>query len=190
MQNLQKRVAARWLRAGTVYYHLTGKARFKLNPKYAPTDNAISIVDRSGRPGIYLTTNVERWVNGHGYLQPFVVEFDVDRSVLDAPDATGRWGGELFVPATAYDGLRIKRVIPVDAWVREEYGAHGWVEEWAGVEFDTGKAIVPRSFGSDAPMYPFKGWRYSGPDVRQMPGSDTSRLKRLTTKARRGRAVG
>lgn len=177
-------------RAGTRYYHLTGKAKFKLNPKYAPTDNTISIVDRSGRPGIYLTTNVERWINAHGYLQPFVVEFDVDPSVLDEPDTTGRWGGELFVPAHAYDKLKIKRVVPVDVIARETYGSYGWVEDNVGRTFDTDEAIPPYSGGGSAEMYPFRGWTYRGPDARQMPGSDVSRLKRMTTKARRIKSIG
>lgn len=49
----------------------------------------MSIVDRSGRPGIYIATDVEGWLNGHGYWRPFVVEFEVDD------------GGEMFIPAVS-----------------------------------------------------------------------------------------
>jgi len=176
------------LSAGQHYYHLTAKARFKLNPKFAPADHSISIVDRSGRPGIYITQDVERWVNGYGYLRPFLVELIVDPTVKDDPGIHGRWGGELFVPASSFDKLKIKRVIPIDAYVRETYGAHGWVESAIGREFDTEEPIPEqRMFGPRVDPYPFRGWRYSGPDVRNMPSSDTKRLRQWTTKARRTR---
>jgi hypothetical protein len=89
---------------------LTDRAKFKLNPKFAPADNAVAIEDRSGVPGIYLGTDVEKWVNGFGYWRPFVVEFKVDPSVLKDPGVHGRYGGEMFVPATSFDKLSIVRV--------------------------------------------------------------------------------
>jgi hypothetical protein len=174
------RVAARYLSAGQTLYHLTAKGRFKLDPRFAPADTAFALEDRSGRPGIYLASSVEHWVNGYGYLRPFVVEFDVNPSVKDDPGVHGRWGGELFVPASSYPKLKIKRVIPVDAYARETYGGHGWVEEANGEKFDTGEPIDPKG-----PAYPFHGWKYPGPDVRRMPSSAVNRLKRMTSKARR-----
>ena len=177
-----KTAATRWLRAtqkkaGSVMYHLTDNAKFKLNPKYAPEDNSISIDDRSGRPGIYLGADVEKWVNGFGYWRPFVVEFEVDPSVKDDPGVGGRWGGELFVPASSFDKLTIKRVIPLDAHAREEFGEYGWIEEALGLEFDTGNPI-PQSSGMGRPSRPPPGYRYPGPDVRKMPSADANRLKK------------
>lgn len=162
----------------SVWYHLTDRARFKLDPKYAPRDNAIAIEDRSGRRGIYIAQNVERWVNGHGYWRPFVVELDVNPSVMNDPGIHGRYSGELFVPASSFDKLTIWRVIPIDAYAREEYGDPGWIEEGTGVEFDTEKPI-PRG------RSPYRGYRYPGPDVRKMSLAEVNRLKKQLRKVKR-----
>ena len=177
--------SARTKRAGQTWYHLTDKANFKLNPKYAPEDNSLSIGDRSGRPGIYLGSDVERWVNGYGYWRPFVVEFDVDPTVKEDPGVHGRWGGEMFVPATSFDKISIKRVIPLDAWARENYGDFGWVEAFHLRRFDTGEPIETAGWGRM--LNPPKGYRYPGPDVRQMPAGDVKRLKKDLRDFRKGR---
>lgn len=108
-------------------YHITNKANFKLNPNFAPEDNSISIHDRSGQKGIYLTSNVEKWVNGHDYMRPFVAEIFADPSAL-GHDTVGRWGGEVFIPADQFGKLRVNRVVPLDVISREEFGQHGWIE--------------------------------------------------------------
>lgn len=169
------RVAARFLVANSTWYHLTERAKFKLDPKFTPADNAVAIEDRSGLPGIYLGQSVEKWVNGFGYWRPFVVEFKVDPSVLKDPGVHGRYGGEMFVPATSFAKLLIQRIIPLDAYAREEYGEPGWIEDALGMEFDTGEPIPKRG----TPEYnKYRGYRYPGPDVRVMPSSDTNRLKK------------
>jgi hypothetical protein len=161
-----------------LWYHLTDRARFKLDPRFAPEDNAIAIVDRSGRPGIYIGQDVERWVNGYNYWRPFVVEFDVDPSVVEDPGVHGRYGGEMFVPATSFDKLTIQRVIPLDAHAREVFGDAGWIEGELGIEFDTGDPIRPghRSY---------RGYRYPGPDVRDMPSTDANLLKKQLRQVKR-----
>jgi hypothetical protein len=172
-------VAARYLVANSTWYHLTERAKFKLDPKFAPADNAIAIEDRSGQPGIYLGQSVETWVNGQGYWRPFVVEFKVDPSVVKDPGVHGRYGGEMFVPATSFDKLTLQRVIPLDAYAREHYGEPGWIESNLGVEFDTGNPIPsPGSPGWAEAYKKYRGYHYPGPDVRVMPSSDTSRLKK------------
>lgn len=164
---------------GQAWYHLTSRAKFKLDPKFAPADNAIAIVDRSGRPGIYLSSDVERWVNGYGYWRPFVVEFKADPSVMQDPGVHGRYGGELFVPATSFGKLTIQRVIPLDAYAREKYGEPGWIEQSLEVEFDTGKPIPrPGTPGWAEVWKKYRGYRYPGPDVRKMPTADVNRLKK------------
>lgn len=167
-----------------VWYHLTNRARFKLDPKFEPEDASLSIEDRSGRPGIYLGSSVEKWVNGFGYWRPFVVEFKVDPSVKDDPGVHGRWGGEMFVPASSFDKLTIQRVIPLDAHAREKFGEYGWIERWHEREFDTGKPIKRR--GWDEPLiHPFPdSYRYAGPDVRNMSLADTGRLRRQLRQAK------
>lgn len=152
-------------------YHITNKANFKLNPNYAPTDNAFSMTDRSGNKGIYLTRNVERWVNGHGYIRPFVAEIYADPSALEH-DRIGRWGGEIFIPADQFDKLRVNRVVPLDVIAREEYGGHGWIETSHGSEFDTGKPITRADYGT----YPFRDWKYNK-DTRNMPPDEVKRIK-------------
>jgi hypothetical protein len=151
-------------------YHLTNNARFKLNPNYAPTDNSISVFDRSGHNGIYLARDVEPWVNGHGYWRPFVAEIYADPAALEH-DRVGRWSGEVFIPADQFDKLKVNRVLPLDAYAREMYGSHGWIERNHGHEFDTGNPIKADPWGS-----PFKGYSYDT-DTRQMPQDEVKRLK-------------
>ena len=165
--------------AGQTWYHLTNRSRFKLDPTFEPQDNAFAIEDRSGRPGIYLGTNVGHWLQAQGYWRPFLVELDVDPKVMDDPGIHGRWGGELFVPATSFDKIKIKRVIPIDAYAREEYGGWGWVERAVGRTFDTGEPIEEPPFNSPlSAHYPNKGYRYPGPDVRKMPAGKVNQLKK------------
>lgn len=156
-----------------LWYHLTNKSKFRLDPKYTPQDNAVAIVDRSGRPGLYITQNVERWLNGYHYWRPFVVELNVAPALL-RPETLGRWGGERFIFSDEFSGLTIRRVIPLDAFCREEYGAYGWIEDTVGVEFDT-RQPIRRLSGN---RYPFRGYRYTGHDVRVMPRETVSLLKR------------
>lgn len=164
--------------SGQLWYHLTDRAKFKLDPKYTPADNALAIEDRSGQAGIYLGADVERWVHGYGYWRPFVVEVRVDPSVKDDPGVGGRWGGELFVPATSFDKVEVVRVIPIDAWAREQYNDYGWVESALGRTFDTGEPIVEPGWNQPRKR-PFPGgYRYPGPDVREMPASESSRLRK------------
>lgn len=150
-------------------YHITNKANFKLNRNYAPQDNSFAVFDRSGHKGIYLTPDVERWVNGHGYIRPFVAEIYADPSALDH-DRIGRWGGEIFVPADQFDKLRVNRVVPLDVIAREEYGEHGWIERNHGHEFDTDNEI-PREY-----VRPFKNWNYDK-DVRNMSPDEVKRIR-------------
>jgi hypothetical protein len=163
--------------AGQLWYHLTDRSKFKLDSKYEPSDNALSIEDRSGRPGIYLAREVERWVNGHGYWRPFVVEFEVDpRIELDA-GVHGRWGGEMFIPAASFSKLAIVRVIPIDAYARERFGEHGWIESRLGFTFDTREPIRHPGF-NEPRINPYRGgYRYPGPDVRAMTPSSVRALK-------------
>ena len=155
-------------------YHLTDNARFKLNPNFEPQDNAISITDRSGNKGIYLTTKsgVENWVNGKHYWRPFVAEIAVEPSAMEH-DRISRWGAETFIPADQFDKLKVVRVVPIDAICREEYGTHGWIEACHGDEFDTHKPITAkdweRPYGS--------GYTYSG-DTRHMSADNIKYLKK------------
>ncbi|MCW2929909.1 MAG: hypothetical protein JWM19_871 [Actinomycetia bacterium] len=152
------------------WYHLTDNPRFALNPEHEPEDNSISIHQRSGK-GIYLTRSPESWINGHDYVRPYVAEFHVHPAVHEH-DANGRWGGELYVPAEHYDKLHLHRVIPVDAHAREEYREPGWIESHHRTAFDTGNPVPDLG----KPGWRLQeGYRYPGPDVRDMPAADVDR---------------
>jgi len=152
-------------------YHLTDNPKFKLNSNFAPQDNSIAINDRSGQKGIYLAKDPETWVNGHGYARPFLAEFHVPKSTLNHKDVGGRWGGEKFIPSHLHDQIKLHRVIPLDAHAREQYGSHGWVEGAAGKEFDTGNPVDRNNRAA------FKGYTYSGKDVRDMSPDEAGSLK-------------
>jgi len=161
-----------------LWFHLTDNSKFQLDESYSPEDNSFAIDDRSGRPGIYISQDVEGWFQGKGYQRPFLVEFTVDPSVKDDPGIHGRWGGEIFVPAASFKKLTLNRVIPIDAYIREKYGDYGWIESDRGEEFDTGKPIETGSWGRPLGTEHLSGYQYPGPDVRDMPSADTRRLNR------------
>lgn len=152
--------------AGMVtYWHLTDKANFKLDPKKVPNDNAIAIYERTA-PGLYLAKNLEPWINGHGYIRPYAAEVEVPESAL----VDERWGGEKFLPAANFDKARIVRVIPIDAYAREVYEEHGWIEDRMGTTFDTDEPIPTGWRPTRLP-----GYRYTGPDVREMSKDEIAR---------------
>lgn len=168
-------------------YHLTDAAQFKLNPKKVPADNALAINERTA-PGLYVAKDrrgVETWVNGYGYLRPFVVELDVPEDVL----TDERWGNEGFIPAEHFDKVEVKRVIPTDAFARETYNDYGWVETELGSRFDDGMPVPERRLFQAYEGLP-AGWRYEGPDVRDMAPAEVKRLKDGARIARRSLSSG
>jgi hypothetical protein len=182
--SMSSRIVARFLRnrrANQKWYHLTDRAKFKLDPKFTPSDNAFALEDRSGRAGIYLAPRIENWLQGQGYWRPFVAEFRVDSGVKDDPGVNGRWGGEMFVPASSFHRLELERVIPIDAYAREKYGGAGWIETAVGREFDTGNPLPPMPQVVSA----YRGYHYPGPDVRNMPAGKVTQLKKDLREAKR-----
>lgn len=153
-------------------YHLTDKPNFELIADFAPEDNAVSLHSREGMKGIYVTDSVSRWIHGHHYHRPFIVEFEVDAAVANNPDRKERWGGEIFIPNDEYDAMKIVRIIGTDALTREQYGAHGAFEGAARQEFDTGKPITLEEHWANP--NPFKN--YIAKDVRTMSADEISLL--------------
>lgn len=131
-------------------WHLTDNPRFRLNQNYAPANNTTMGGDYE--PGIFMG-HPEKWWNGYDYVRPYAVEIEYDPSVVRG----GGYGGEIFLPASEFDKARVVRVIPVDDWVKEEYGLRGWLEDF----YDEGEPSVGAN-------YPYRGYRYEGPDVREM----------------------
>lgn len=146
-----------------VLYHITDNPHFALDPDKVPEDNTLAIYSRE-RKGLFTTRPndswaVESWLHGHGYARPYVAEIHAPKDAHEP----GRWNGEHFIPAENYGRVKVNRVIPLDAHARETYGSHGWIEQHHGTEYDTGKPIKAQPYEE-----PFKGWRYPGPDARDM----------------------
>lgn len=153
-------------------WHLTDDPDFGLDPDFVPEHNALSIRQREDR-GLFMTDNPEKWINGHGYVRPFVAELEVPEDAMHAE----RWGGEMFMPSENFDRATLSRVIPTDAYARETFGSHGWVEDRVGRTFDTDEEIPPYRIGmSWDEVYPFKGYRYDGPDAREMDNGTRQRI--------------
>lgn len=162
-------------------YHLTDDPKFAPRADFVPEDNTVSIRERTN-PGLYVakgTWDVERWVNGSGYLRPYVAEITVPEDAM----VDERWGGEGFIPGDKLDQVTVKRLIPVDAFAREVYGDYGWVEDTLGTKFDTGEPVPTDNSVRYAEGGRPTNYVYDGPDVRDMPETETKRLARDAEKA-------
>lgn len=148
------------------YYHLTDDPNFELRD-IKPTENYLAI-SYNDEAGIYLTDDPERWVNGYGYLRPFIVELELEGETEDL----GRWGGEHFVRSADFDQLKIKRVIPLDEYAREHYNDYGWIEG----SLDEGAVGV-----GNIPTFP--DYQYTGPDVRNLSPEEVERHKQRAREA-------
>jgi hypothetical protein len=137
-------------------YHLADKADFQLNPNFKPQNNSTMGGDWP-EPGLFVTKDahgIEGWVNGYGYWRPWVVELEGNVEVKSFG------GGDNFVPATEFGKLRVSRVVPLDAFCRELYGALGWTESHYGTYFDTFEKIPEDVLQND--WRAMQGYRYSG----------------------------
>ncbi len=114
-------------------YHITDRHNFTLDPNHEPHDNTLSIEDRSGRKGVYLTDNPDRW-RANGYHRPYVAEIEVPEGLAGEE----RWHGEQFLPAEHFDKAQVRRVIPFDQHQREKYGEPGTIENYLGTPASTG----------------------------------------------------
>jgi hypothetical protein len=150
-------------------YHLTDKRNFKPNAKKVPQDNTFALQERN-RPGLYVgdAHGVEHWWNGSGYHRPYVAEIKVPKGVAQQE----RWGGEKFIPGEHLSQAQVSRVIPSDAFAREQYQQPGWVESHHGTSFDTGEPVNDRTR--------FPGYHYDGPDAREFtPEQHREQVKRV-----------
>lgn len=146
-------------------WHLTDKADFKLNPKYHPANNTTLGGDWP-EAGIFVAPELEPWFNGYDYVRPFAVEIEhpVEKDL-------GGYSNEGFVPASDFAESKIVRVIPIDEYAREVFEDHGWIESHVdAISYDHAN---PR---------PFKGYRYEGPDVREMTKEQVAEHKRRVRK--------
>lgn len=159
------------------FWHLTDNPDFSLDPTKVPEDNALAIRQRSA-PGLYVG-DPEHWINGSGYVRPYVAEIQAPAEA--AHDE--RWGGEKFIPAENFGQAKVARVIPTDAYAREHYGSTGWIEDRLGTTFDTDEPIDSSSPQSWDDIYPYRGYHYGGPDVREMSAEERQRHAERTRTA-------
>ena len=157
---------------------ITSKPKFKLDPNRAATHNYTSVTDVPDMKGVYVTNNPEHWWNGRSrYRRPFIAEITVNGKVPweNVPQGSQ----QAFINGVDFDKLNVDRVLPVDEWVRETYGEHGWVESYNGTTVD-GKVIA----GNEMRPFP-KGYKYTGADVRDMTADQVKELNRRFAKYHR-----
>ncbi len=151
------------------YYHITEDPHFKPRADHVPTDNALSMNSRT-KPGLFVTKDPNAWAQSHGYQRPYLAEVHVPKGT----GAEERWGNEHFVKGEDLHKVKVHRVIPLDEHIRENYHSPGRIESWHGTSHDD-KTIERGSWGHTDFADKHKigpGYKYSGPDVRDMPHSE------------------
>ena len=152
------------------YLHITDNPHFSPDPSYAPANN--TTLGGSMERGLCVSKKedgVGGWARGYGYMRPYVAEIHVPKGT-DTGEAG--YGGERFIKAKDFDKAKVHRVIPIDEHVREHYRRPGWIESHLEEPHDDRKIVTKglgyRDFEEKLPQ----GYRYSGPDVRDMPSSE------------------
>ena len=168
-------------------YHLTDDPNFSLNKAKRPQNNTTLGGDWPSA-GIFVGPSAEAWFNGYDYVRPFVVELShppIKDMGSKAMDVAG-YGGEQFIPAEAFDSVRVERVIPYDEYAREQFGEYGPIESYNETDAQ-GRALpqITGSFGS-RDTAPLKNYKYSGKDVRNMSPAQQRALAERTEKYARG----
>ena len=168
-------------------YHLTDDPNFSLNKAKRPQNNTTLGGDWPNA-GIFVGPSAEAWFNGYDYVRPFVVELshppikDMGSKAMD----TAGYGGEQFIPAEAFDSVKVERVIPYDEYAREQFGEYGPIESYNEIDAQ-GKTLpqITGSFGG-RDTAPLKNYRYTGKDVRNMSPAQQRALAKRTEKYARG----
>lgn len=145
--------------AADPWWHITDNPNFDFDPEHTLNWNSTLGNMSDEPPGLFVTRQPEYWFNGHDYVRPYVAEIHAPEESLDP----GYYeNNDRVLPAHAYPQAQIKRVIPIDEYVREQYGAPGWIEEYHD--------DVPYH---EQPKYP--DYHYEGPDVRAMTSEEQQR---------------
>jgi hypothetical protein len=135
-------------------WHLTDNPQFALDPSYHPANNT-TLGGEWPNPGLFVAPRggLNSWFYGYDYARPFAAEIE-----HPPVEGLGGYGGEHFLPADQFAQSRVLRVIPTDHAMWEDTGYP--------VYDDTG------SYSGN--------YRYTGPDVREMPPEQTEQMaKRL-----------
>lgn len=148
-----------------IVYHLTDRADFKLDPKYAPELNSLAGGLAKDPPkGLFVTERPESWFNGYDYVRPFVAEIEMPGDATNK----GAFENEDFLPADRFTDAKVLRLIPTDEYVREKFRDYGWFEGWRDNRQPWDRLDLDPNY------------RYEGPDVREMAPEQVAALKKLT----------
>jgi hypothetical protein len=126
-------------------WHITDNPKFSFDPKRHGVINT-TLGGQMTEPGLFVTQDPESWVNGHDYVRAFIAE--IEHPVIEHSFQAN----EHYLPAALYDQSVVKRVIPLDEYVREHFHDQGWIEGF----HDDGLPPVAADY------------RYDGPDAREM----------------------
>lgn len=148
-------------------HHLTDRPDFALDPTFRPQNNTTMGGDLSPR---LFVGNPHTWATHpeYGYRRPYVAEIQVPRAAVRDE---GGYAGEKEILGRHYDKAKVTRVMPYDAYHREQWGEHGPTETHAGTEFDTGKPITG---GQQFPS----GYRWAGDTRTWSPAQHREHLRR------------
>lgn len=138
--------------ASVSLYHLTDKPDFALDPDFTPENAVFGRPGEASDPGVYLTQTPEMWGSA-GYNRPYVAEIQAPPEIEERyrPRPTGG-PVEYRVPASEYPHLRVRRVMPLDAYHKEMTGYRGPVENFTKNDFETGQP-----WSGDVGSYKFQG---------------------------------
>jgi hypothetical protein len=155
-----------WRRIAAVSYHLTADPDFELDPAKEPQEAQFWGQQATRPPGVFLTSNPDIWHGMYGYHRPYVAEIEHPDDIMSRAGVSHHRGGEgagpqTYIPAEHMGDLRVNRVMPYDAYSREQYN-WGPVESASGKDFQTG-APLPISSGQ---MSPAKWKQMWGGDYR------------------------
>lgn len=151
-----------WHSAAT-YWHITDNPDFRPDPNHRPELN--TTMGGEMKPGLFLTSQPDHWMQGYGYWRPYVSE-------IEAPDDIGQGSHlspERYVPADQYGRLHVKRTIPIDAYAREQYNEPGWVEGDSGQDFQSGSELTQGGWGTRKRNWDGK-YQYPGTAMDQPEG--------------------
>lgn len=129
-------------RTASTYYHLTDNPDFTLRHDFHPEINT-TLGGESHEPGIFVADRPESWFHSHQYHRPYVAEFEVPDDIFDRDGSLSKgYLNEKFISSKHFNDVKHKRTIPFDAYIREQYGSHGPVEDASGKDFLTGQPIT------------------------------------------------
>lgn len=120
-----------------VSYHLTSDPNFTVEEIEPSNGGMFYAVEGEA---LFISDRPDMWLANPGYHRPFVVEIEHPDEYERVMVGNRQPAPEIVIPASDFDRMKVRRVIPLEAWREEQ---------------------IPRLFGG-------VGKPYEGPDVRDM----------------------